>query len=111
MYMEELAYETQLAKLTLIADKKYLPLSMYSKVFELLNMLTNESLTLAGGWQSPLEKNALKYWKPDSDSNIIYFLAKGINSFPIPQYLNILLNNNKLLVVSKFKSKRSKSSN
>ena len=88
-----------------------LTLSIYSQFFELLSMLVNESLTIAGEWQSPIEKKAFKYRKPESDFSIIYFLAKGINSFTIPKFLNILPKNNKLLVVSKFKSKRSNSSN
>jgi len=93
-----------------ILCSRALPLSIYYQVLELLSILVNESLTIAGEWQSPLEKNALKYRKPESDSNIEYFLAKGINSFTIPKYLNILPNNNKLLV-SKCKSKRSNSLN
>lgn len=42
-----------------------LPLSIYPTAFEFLSMLTNESLTLAGGWQSPFEKKALKYRKKE----------------------------------------------
>ncbi|MBC8526934.1 MAG: hypothetical protein H8D22_08800 [Candidatus Cloacimonetes bacterium] len=46
-----------------------LPLSIYFQVFELLSMLVNESFTLSGEWQSPLEKKALKYRKRSSGSN------------------------------------------
>lgn len=57
-------------------------------------------VTLAGGWQSKLEKALLKMRRPGSPSNIIYVLAKGIHSFRLPKSLRGDLDRGKVLIIS-----------
>ncbi|MCH7731770.1 MAG: hypothetical protein IIB44_04530 [Candidatus Marinimicrobia bacterium] len=79
---------------------RQIPLSVYQPALELVQNLMAQQITLAGGWQSSLEKEALKLRKPGSSSNIIYFLAKGIQSFKVHQSLRSDLDKGKVLIVS-----------
>lgn len=77
-----------------------IPLSVYDPALELVERLVTEPLTLAGGWHSRLEKEALKLREPGSASNIIYFLAKGIQNFKLPHFLRSDLDRGKVLIIS-----------
>ena len=79
-----------------------IPLSIYHTANETFAELLKLPVALAGGWQSALEKRVLKNYSEDSQANIIYFLAKGINRFNTPKYLTSLMNSGRLLVVSPF---------
>ena len=77
-----------------------IPLSIYQPALELVQTLMTRPLTLAGGWHSTLEKTALKARTPGTPSNIIFFLAKGVQDFKIPLYLREDLDAGKVLLVS-----------
>lgn len=77
-----------------------IPLSIYQPAIEFTQLMMSQPITLAGGWQSTLEKEALKLRKQGAPSNIIYFLAKGIQSFKVPQSLRSDLDKGKVLIVS-----------
>ncbi|MCH8010361.1 MAG: hypothetical protein IIA61_00170 [Candidatus Marinimicrobia bacterium] len=79
---------------------RQIPLSVYQQALELVQNLMAQQITLAGGWQSSLEKEALNLRKPGSSSNIIYFLAKGIQNFKLSKSMRVDLDRGKLLVVS-----------
>jgi hypothetical protein len=83
-----------------------LPLSIYNPALDFLKALMNETVTLAGGWHSPLEKRALEAREPASDSNIVFCLAKGMENFSLPETLQNDFRENKVLIVSKWKNSR-----
>jgi len=93
---EQLLYDDPIA----IYCSRQIPLSVYQPALELVQSLMAQQITLAGGWQSTLEKEALKLRKQGAPSNIIYFLAKGIQSFKVPQSLRSDLDKGKVLIVS-----------
>lgn len=76
--------------------------SLHEPTLELLQQLMSQPVTLAGGWQSPLEKEALALRKAGSDSNLIYFLAKGIQNFKLPPFLRSDVDKGKVLFVSRW---------
>jgi len=45
-------------------------------------------LTITGGWHSKLEKQALKSRSQNAPSRLIFFLAKGIDEFTLPQHFD-----------------------
>jgi len=77
-------------------------------VFEALQKLP---LSLAGGWQAPLERRLLEQADAGLAANYILYLAKDINAFrPTPRQQR-LLDENKLLVLSpEIKAKRASQS-
>lgn len=79
-----------------------IPLSIYHVANETFTELLKLPVTVAGGWQSAMEKRVLKNYDSDNQANIIYFLAKGINKFKAPKYLTSLMDSGRLLVVSPF---------
>lgn len=79
-----------------------IPLSIYHTANETFSELLKLPVTVAGGWQSALEKRVLKNYGSESKADIIYFLAKGINKFSVPKYLSPLMDSDRLLVVSPF---------
>ena len=75
-------------------------MSVFQPALELIRNLISQPVTVAGGWQSALEKEALKWRKPGSPSNIIYFLAKGIQDFKLPKSLRSDMDGGHVLVIS-----------
>lgn len=53
-----------------------------------------------------MEKRVLKNYKREGQANIIYFLAKGIEQFKLPAYLTLLMESEKLLIISPLLDKR-----
>lgn len=76
-----------------------IPLSIYYPLLEFFEILFNEPVTVASGWHSTIEKKALELRKPLSASNVIYYLAKGIDQFEIPEKLQADFDRRKLLIV------------
>lgn len=79
-----------------------IPLSIYYPLLDFLKILFDQTITLAGGWHSTIEKKAIVLRQPLSSSNIIYYLAKGIHHFQVPDNLQADLNTGKLLIVSQW---------
>ncbi|MDI6751277.1 MAG: hypothetical protein QME07_00220 [bacterium] len=82
-----------------------IPLSIYHQANELFLRMLSLPIVLAGGWQSVMEKRMLKNYKAQNTSacaQIIYFLAKGIKSFSLPDYLEKPYNEGNLLVISPY---------
>ena len=93
---EQLLQENPIA----IYCSREIPLSVYPPALELVQSLMSQPLTLAGGWQSSVEKEALRTREPASESNIIYFLAKGIQNFKISKSLRLDLDRGKVLIAT-----------
>jgi predicted Rossmann fold nucleotide-binding protein DprA/Smf involved in DNA uptake len=79
-----------------------IPLSIYHTANEIFIELLKLPVTVAGGWQSAMEKRVLKNYGSGSQAGIIYFLAKGINKFHIPEHLKHLMDTERLLTISPF---------
>jgi len=62
-----------------------IPLSIYHAANETFTELLKLPVTVAGGWQSAMEKRVLKNYDSDSQANIIYFLAEGDKRIQYPQ--------------------------
>lgn len=82
-----------------------IPLSIYHTVNETFTELLRLPIVVGGGWQSTMEKRALKNFSKESRAKIIYFLAKGIENFKIPLYLSSIMASGRLLIVSPFLNK------
>ena len=87
-------------------SSRLLPLSIYYPALDFLGELMKKPITLAGGWHSPLEKNAIQKRTPKSISNIIFYLAKGMQNFTLPDTLQGDFRSGKVLIVSKWKDSR-----
>ena len=77
-----------------------IPLSIYHTVNETFTEILRLPIVIGGGWQSTMEKRALRNYSKESQANIIYFLAKGIGNFKIPVYLSSIMASGRLLIVS-----------
>ncbi len=78
-------------------------LAVYYDALDFINEIMGLPIAVAGGWQSTLEKQALKSRTTKMPSGIVYFLAKGINCFTVPKYLKYDFDKNNLLVLSNWK--------
>lgn len=83
-----------------------IPLSIYHTANETFSEMIKLPITIAGGWQSAMEKRVLKNFDGEGQANIIYFLAKGINRFSLPVHLTSLMDKGKILIISPFSDKR-----
>lgn len=83
-----------------------IPLSIYHTANEVFTEILKLPVAIAGGWQSAMEKRVLKNYKREGQANIIYFLAKGIEQFKLPAYLTLLMESEKLLIISPLLDKR-----
>ncbi len=81
-----------------------LPVTVLSPGIEFFQNILNLNLTLISGWHSSLERKALRMHKPEMLSNIIYFIAQGIDHFKIPSYLQDDFDKAKLMVFSLWKT-------
>ncbi len=80
-----------------------IPLSVYYPALDLFQEIFRKQIVLAGGWQSAMEKQILKKRLPGDDSKVIFFLAKGIDHFKLPQELEKDFKENKVLIISLWK--------
>ena len=78
-------------------------LSIYYPAFDFLKYIMSQPITIASGWHSPLEKKALKSRESNSQSNIIFYIAKGIDHFKIDNKLSSDYEAGKILIISKWK--------
>lgn len=89
-------------EVTCLYCSRSLPQSISYPIMEFLQSMLKETVTLASGWHSPVEKKALQLRAPLSSSNIIFYLAKGINHFQLPATLNEDFKMGKVLIVSQW---------
>lgn len=88
-----------------VYGSREIPLSIYHTVNETFTEILRLPIVVGGGWQSTMEKRALKNYSKESQAKIIYFLAKGIENFKIPLYLSSIMASGRLLIVSPFLNK------
>jgi len=85
-------------KIALFSSKNT-PDEIYKPAEELFFTLCKLSISLAGGWQAPLEKSLLDLTLSGMKANIIYYSAKDLVSIENPK-LKELESQNKILYVS-----------
>lgn len=83
-----------------------MPISIIAPAIEFLQSVMHHPITFISGWHSSIERKALRMRTLEMPSNIIYFLAQGIDHFKIPAYLQADYENQKLLVVSLWKTEK-----
>jgi len=89
----------------LLCSRK-MPISIIVPAIEFLQSVMQHPITFISGWHSSIERKALRMRTLGMPSNIIYFLAQGIDHFKIPAYLQADYENHKLLVVSLWKTEK-----
>ena len=67
---------------------------------DIFNRMRNLPLSLAGGWQASLEKKLFKLTKADDRANYIFYLNKNINTTVLSEQQELLLKEDKLLLIS-----------
>jgi len=77
-----------------------IPMNLFLPALELLKLYMEKDATIVSGWHSNVEKKLLESRTPNSSSNIIIFLAKGIENYQLPDYLLDDYYNDKILVAS-----------
>jgi len=83
-----------------------MPISIIAPAIQFLQSVMQHPITFISGWHSSIERKALRMRTLEMPSNIIYFLAQGIDHFKIPAYLQADYENQKLLVVSLWKTEK-----
>ena len=97
-------------KLAVFASRNA-PREIYKSAEELFKALQKLYLSLAGGWQAPLERRLFESADPHQPANYIYYLAKDINAFrPTPLQQRILDENKLLMLSPEIKAKRTSQS-
>ena len=76
------------------------PDRIYREAEKLFSALQRLPLSLAGGWQAPLERRLYARADVQQAANYIHYLAKDINEFQPNDLQNRLLQENKLLVLA-----------
>ena len=80
---------------------KSAPPEIYPQAKQLVSVLCQLPIALAGGWQAPLEKMLLKeVYDGRNKTNVIHYLAKNINTFKPDKNHRRLLGENRLLFIS-----------
>lgn len=82
---------------------RHIPLSILETAERVIGEIADECV-LAGGWHSRLEKRLLRTAVQSPTSRIVYFLAKGIDRFRLPNMLRPLYAGGRLLVLSPFRT-------
>jgi len=87
------------ARIALFASRNT-PVELYPAAEALFSKLTELPVSIAGGWQAPLEKHLLSQFPLSAKANIIHYLARNINNLHLNRFQENLLAVNKLLLVS-----------
>ena len=77
-----------------------IPMTLYFPALELMKKVMDLNITITGSWHSNVEERLLKNREPKSQSNLIIFLAKGIENYEIPSSLIEDYKNDKILIAS-----------
>jgi len=87
-------------KIALFASKTA-PGVIEAEALKLIETLAGTSFCFASGWQAPLEKKLFhSITRQNWNTNIIYYLAKDINTFTPNAQQESLLQENRLLVIA-----------
>lgn len=76
------------------------PKEIFPQALDLYNKLLNMPISIAGGWQAPLEKYLFKHARRSARANFIQYLAKNINNIKLISLQQELLDEKKLLLIS-----------
>ncbi|APF20640.1 hypothetical protein Calab_1233 [Caldithrix abyssi DSM 13497] len=76
------------------------PAELSPAAIDLFNKLLHLPISLAGGWQSPLEKTLLKLFRPDVQANLIHYHARELNELSLTEQQSLLLGEQKLLMIA-----------
>ncbi len=79
----ELLNEPQVA----VFCSRTIPMTLYFPALELMKKIMELNITITGSWQSNVEKKLLDNREPKSQSNLIIYLAKGIEHYKLPRIL------------------------
>ncbi|MCB0282558.1 MAG: hypothetical protein KDF60_08255 [Calditrichaeota bacterium] len=85
--------------IALFASKET-PKDLYPDAEIFFEKLCRLPVSLAGGWQAPLEKKLLHKTNTKIKANVIYYSARDIGKIKISEHLSNLNDNDKLLIVS-----------
>lgn len=86
-------------KIAIFASKSA-PEEIYDRSSELFDNLLKLPLTLASGWQAPLEKILFGKIKSENQANFIHYLGRDINQFVPTEKQQFLLDQEKLLIIA-----------
>jgi hypothetical protein len=87
-------------KIVAVFSSKDTPKEIYPSAEQLFEKMTDMPISMAGGWQAPLEKKLLETAHPAMKANIIYYTAKDLSQVKMGKSLELLDNEKKLLLVS-----------
>ena len=76
------------------------PNEIFRDAESLFEKLCDLPVSIAGGWQAPLEKKLLQKTNKRMKANIIFYSARDISKIKMTKHLADLDNENKLLVIS-----------
>lgn len=79
---------------------KNTPAELFRAAEELFDSMSNLPLSIAGGWQAPLEKSLLQRADSDKCANYIIYLAQNISNFKLSLFMEKVMTEKKLLIVS-----------
>jgi len=87
-------------KIIAVFSSKDTPQEIYPYAVRIFEELKNKPLSIASGWQAPLEKKLLETITPQMQANIIFYTANDLSQVNISHQLKLLNNENKLLSIS-----------
>jgi hypothetical protein len=92
----ELLSQTRLA----LFASRAAPEQVYEAAKQVFSRLAALPLSLAGGWQAPLEKHLLHLFPRKATANIIHYLARDINTIRLNAQQEEMLAESRLLLIS-----------
>ncbi|KAA3613211.1 MAG: hypothetical protein D8M58_12965 [Calditrichaeota bacterium] len=87
-------------KIIAVFSSKETPKEIYPFAEKLFSKLMEKNISIAGGWQAPLEKKMVEKTNNKMQANIIFYTAKDLSQLKISQKLHTLDDENKLLLIS-----------
>ncbi len=87
-------------KIITVFSSKDTPQEIYPAAEKLFEKLKDNHVSIASGWQAPLEKKLLESTYPEMVANIIYYTAKDLSQISLLPGLKRLDDKKKLLVIS-----------
>lgn len=85
-----------------IYSSREVPADMVLTAESFVKELARSGVVLAGGWHSPLERRLWRSALSGESSQVIYYLAKGIDTFRVPASYRERISSGRLLILSPF---------